>query len=654
MRMHATFASPLYVITFVAMACLISTPSIATAETADVFRPAAIVADGVPVVPPELIDRLRQYQNMREASFAGWSPDGDGMLVATRFGNATQLHRVYVAGGRREQITFFDEPIAGRFVPKSRDGAVLATLSRGGSEQNQIYLIDRVDWQSRLLTDGKSRNLLGPVRHNGEQMIVHSTRRNGRDTDLYVADVRRAHSESLLMQTDGEYWTADDWSLDGEKLLLSRYVSINEGYPALFDIKSRKRTDLPLPGDAPAAVGRMAFRPDGGAAYITTDARGEFLELGRLDLKTMQYDWPAGDLHWDVNGLEVDPHSGRAAIAVNADGASKLYLLDGPELRMLDLPLGIASNLEFSPDGKHLGFTLARPDAPADAYSLRLEDAELTRWTYSETGGLDPGGFAAPSQIRVRSFDGRQVPAYYFHPAAATRQQPAAVLISIHGGPESQYRPFFSPFTQFLVKELGIAVIAPNVRGSAGYGKTYLKLDNAERREDSVKDIGAILDWIGEQAELDASRVAVMGGSYGGFMVLSSLVHFPERIKAGIDIVGIANFLTFLQRTSPYRQDLRRAEYGDERKPEMRAFFERINPTAGADKIRSALLVAHGRNDPRVPFFEAEQIADKVRAAGRPVWTVYADNEGHGFAKKDNRDYLTAVEVLFLKEFLSP
>lgn len=613
-----------------------------------------MATEGVPVVPRELIDRLRQYQNMREASFASWSPDGDGMLVATRFGNATQLHRVSIPGGRREQITFFDEPVSGRFVLGSRDGAVLATLSQGGSENDQIYLVDRVAFRTTLLTDGKSRNLLGPVRHDGEQMIVLSTRRNGRDTDLYVADVRQARSESLLMQTDGEYWTAGDWSLDGAKLLLSRYVSINESYPALFDVKSRNRVALPLPGEGPAAVGRLAFRPDGQAAYITTDARGEFLEVGRLDLRTRQYDWPAGDLHWDVRDLEVDPHSGRVAIAVNADGASQLYLLDGDELRALDLPLGIASQLEFSPDGKQLGFTLARPDAPADVYSIRLEDAELVRWTYSETGGLDPEGFVAPAQIRVRSFDGRQVPAYYFRPAAATREHPAAVLISIHGGPESQYRPFFSPFTQFAVKEMGIAVIAPNVRGSAGYGKTYLKLDNAERREDSVKDIGAVLDWIAEQPELDAARVAVMGGSYGGFMVLSSLVHFPERIKAGIDIVGIANFLTFLERTSAYRQDLRRAEYGDERKPEMRAFFERINPTAGADKIRSALLVAHGRNDPRVPFFEAEQIADKVRAAGRPVWTVYAGNEGHGFAKKDNRDYLTAVEVLFLKEFLSP
>jgi dipeptidyl aminopeptidase/acylaminoacyl peptidase len=622
------------------------------AEQADPFRPPAIATQNVPVVPPELIERLRQYQNIRETSFASWSPDGDGMLVRTRFGNAAQLHRVYVPGGRREQITFFDEPITGRFVPSSRDGAVLATMSRGGSENDQVYLLDRAAFNTTRLTDGKSRNLLGPVRHNGEQAIVLSTRRNGRDTDLYLIDVRQANSESLLMQTDGEYWTAADWSLDGKRLLLSHYVSINEGYPALFGLATRQRTSLPLPGEGPAAVGRMAFRPDGKAAYITTDARGEFLELGRLDLKDLKYDWPVADLHWDINALEVDPNSGRVAIAVNADGASKLYLLEGDELRPLELPLGIVSTLEFSPDGTQLGLTLARPDAPADAYSVRLADGELVQWTYSETGGLDPGGFVRPTQIQITSFDGRQVPAYYFRPPKASPERPAAVLIHIHGGPESQFRPFFAPVSQFEVNELGLAVIAPNVRGSAGYGKTYLKLDNGRRREDSVKDIGAVLDWIAEQPELDASRVAVVGGSYGGFMVLSSLVHYPDRIKAGIDIVGIANFNTFLKRTSPYRQDLRRAEYGDERTPEMREFFERINPTSGAEMIRSALLVAHGRNDPRVPFSEAEQIADKVRAARQPVWTLYADNEGHGFAKKDNRDYLTAVQILFLQKFL--
>jgi dipeptidyl aminopeptidase/acylaminoacyl peptidase len=342
------------------------------------------------------------------------------------------------------------------------------------------------------------------------------------------------------------------------------------------------------------------------------------------------------------------------AFAVNEDGASRVYLLNGDKRKQLDIPLGTVDNLDFSPDGSHLGFTLSRPDAPADAYSGRLADGRLQRWTFSETGGLNHELFVTPERVQFPSFDDRSIPAYIFRPRSASSEKPAAVLVSIHGGPESQYRPDFSPLVQYYVNELGLAVVHPNVRGSAGYGKTYLKLDNAEKREDSVKDIGALLDWIGQQPDLDAKRVAVIGGSYGGFMVLSTLTHYPDRIRAGIDIVGIANFITFLERTSPYRQDLRRAEYGDERDPQMRSVFERINPTAQVDRIRSSLLVVHGRNDPRVPFSEAEQIADKVRAAGgRMVWTVYADNEGHGFAKKDNRDYLSGVQALFLEQSLS-
>jgi dipeptidyl aminopeptidase/acylaminoacyl peptidase len=350
-----------------------------------------------------------------------------------------------------------------------------------------------------------------------------------------------------------------------------------------------------------------------------------------------------------VTHIEVESKSGTVAFVVNEDGASRLYLIADGKRRSLDVPLGTIDQLDFSPDGEQLGFTLSRPDAPADAYSISLGEGKLTRWTFSETGGVDPASFVEPTRVKFPTFDGREIPAYYFRPRGASAEKPAAVLVVIHGGPESQYRPDFSPVVQYYVNELGLAVVQPNVRGSAGYGKTYLKLDNGPLREDSVKDIGALLDWVGQQKELDAKRLAVIGGSYGGYMVLASLVNYPERIKAGIDIVGIANFITFLERTSPYRQDLRRVEYGDERDPEMRAVFERINPTARAETIKSALLIVHGKNDPRVPFSEAEQIAAKVRSAGRPVWTVYAENEGHGFVKKDNRDYLAAVQALFLE-----
>jgi len=641
----------------VCMALAAALPLSLIADEGEFPKPATIETKDVPPIPAEFAARLTQYQSTRSAGFAGWSPDGHGILIQTRFGNAMQLHRVYKPGGRREQITFYDEPVSGRFIPKAKDEAIVLSMSRGGSENDQLYLLDRQKYTTTRLTDGKSKNDLQVLRPDGQQLIFASNRRNGRDTDLLVADPRKADSARMLLETRNEYWTADDWSQDGKSVLLSRYVSINEGYPAVLDVASGKRRDLKLPGGEKAAVGAFKFTPDGAEAYIACDAGSEFKRLAVLDLKSNEYEAFISGIPWDVVSVEVSEHTGQVAFTVNADGASQLYLLEPPvkgkpSMRQVDLPTAIVASLDFSPDGKQLGFTLARPDAPADAYSLELATGKLTRWTYSEVGGLNPDSFITAERIRFPSFDSREIPAWYYRPRGTTKDKKAPVLISIHGGPESQAQPLFSGTTQFYLNELGVAVLLPNVRGSAGYGKTYLKLDNAEKREDSVKDIGALLDWIAKQPELDASRVAVTGGSYGGFMVLSSLTHFGARLKAGIDIVGICNFNTFLANTSPYRVDLRRAEYGDERTEKMRAVFEKISPANHAEKIVSALFVAHGRNDPRVPFSEAEQIAEKVRSQGRTVWTVFAKNEGHGFAKKDNRDYLLAAEAWFLKNNL--
>jgi dipeptidyl aminopeptidase/acylaminoacyl peptidase len=630
----------------------ISTAAIAQTE---LKKPAAIQTEDVPPIPAEFAARLSQYQNTRSASFHGWSPDGKGVLIATRFANSSQLHRVYEPGGRREQITFFDEPVRGVFVPKATDGAILLSMSQGGSENDQIYLLDSAKFTTTLLTDGKSKNDLESVRPDGQQIIFASNRRNGRDTDLFIADPRKPGSEKVLLETKNEFWIVGDWSKDGKSVLLSRYVSINEGYPAIIDVQTGNRRDIPLPTKDKAAIGAFKFTADGNKAFIACDADSECKRLGLVDIEAGKYQWLTTDIKWDVSSIEVDKDHGNAVFTVNADGVSQLYLLESQasgewKRRELQIPIGIVGSLDFSPDGKHLGFTLARPDAPADAYSIELSSGKLTRWTYSEVGGLNPASFVTAERIRFKSFDDREIPGWYYKPKSASRDKKAPVLINIHGGPESQAQPFFSGTTQFYLDELGVAVIYPNVRGSAGYGKTYLKLDNAEKREDSVKDIGALLDWIAKQPELDASRVAVTGGSYGGFMVLSSLTHFGDRLKAGVDVVGICNFSTFLKNTSPYRVDLRRAEYGDERDEKMRAVFERISPANQADKIVSALLVCHGRNDPRVPFSEAEQIAAKVRGNGRTVWTVFADNEGHGFAKKDNADYFRAVEASFIKK----
>ncbi len=621
-------------------------------SVADPQRPTEIQTQEVPLVPAEVFDRLRQYNSVRFARFSGWSPTGGGILVGTRFGNTTQLHRVPSPGARREQLTFFEEPVGGTYLPQSQDDALLLSLSQGGNENDQVFLYAGQPRETLRLTDGQSRNRLGPIRRDGSALIIASNRRNGRDTDLYMLNPRKPDSQKMVFQTDGQYWYAADWSPDGQRLILVRYISINEGELAILNVNTGQRTDLPLPGGEQAAIWDAAFTSDGKAIYLCTDAESEFNRLLRLDLASQETQCLTSDISWDVTDLEVHQETGQVAFLVNEDGASRLFFLEGDQRREVPLPLGVVGSLTFSPDGKQLGLSLARPDAPGDAYSVNVADGRLTRWTYSEVGGLDPRRFVVPRRIRFPSFDQRMIPAYYYRPREASADKPAAVIVVIHGGPESQYRPYLSGTLQYYVNELGAAVLAPNVRGSRGYGKTYLKLDNGTLREDSVRDIGALLDWIDQQPELDASRVAVTGGSYGGYMVLASLARYGTRLQAGIDVVGIANFITFLENTADYRRDLRRAEYGDERDPQMRQFFEKINPTSLADQITSPLLIAHGKNDPRVPFSEAVQIAEKVRSLGRPVWTIYAANEGHGFAKRDNSDYLRGVQMIFLQTHL--
>lgn len=346
--------------------------------------------------------------------------------------------------------------------------------------------------------------------------------------------------------------------------------------------------------------------------------------------------------------------------AANSPNSGTYHSLLDPATRRFDavgsLPMGLVGLGAFSPDGRQLALALNSPDSPSDVYTLELADdplghGDLIRWTYSEVGGLDPSTFVVPELIHYPTFDDRDIPAFVYRPRGPG---PHPVVIRIHGGPESQSRPVFSSLFQGWIHELGIAVLDPNVRGSSGYGRTYVELDNGMLREDAVRDIGALLDWISAQPDLDQNRVMVFGGSYGGYMVLASLIHYSDRLRGGVNIVGISDFISFLENTEAYRRDLRRAEYGDERDPEMRAFFERISPLRNSDRITAPLFVIHGQNDPRVPVTEAEQIVEQVRANDRPVWYMNALNEGHGFARRDNQDLVRDLVVLFFQEHLVP
>jgi dipeptidyl aminopeptidase/acylaminoacyl peptidase len=611
------------------------------------------ISENIPAVPPAMLERLGRYQNTRGSSFGGWLADG-GMLVVTRFAETNQAHRVRMPLGMREQLSFYREPISSVFASPRGDGFVFGK-DEGGSEFWQLHWYDLATRETTLLTDGKrSRNEQPLWSHDGAQLAWSSTARNGTDTDIWVRDMKTGAARPVVIE--GGTWFASDFSPDGKRLLVQRRVSINEIYPGVVDLASGKLEMFPVDGGK-AGFGEFLFGPDSKQVYFVSDEETEFLTLRHHDPAGGAPTKLSANIPWNVQLVDIADDGKHLAFVSNEDGIGKLHVLRLPghvPVALPALPIGVIANLQFSPDGGKIALTINSATSPSDVFVADIAQRSLTRWTQSEVGGLDASRFIAPSLVRYPTFDAvdgkpRTIPAFYYRPEG---DGPFPVVINIHGGPEAQAFPIFNPSIQFLLREMKIAVLVPNVRGSAGYGKTYLQLDNGEKREDSVKDIGALLDWVAQQPELAADRVAVSGGSYGGYMVLASMTHYNERLRAGIDVVGISDFGTFLKNTESYRRDLRRVEYGDERIPAMKAFHDKIAPLNNAHKITKPLFVAQGFNDPRVPYTEAEQIVSKVRGNGGDVWYLLFKDEGHGFGKKVNADYFGAASMLFWQKHL--
>lgn len=622
--------------------------------------------ENVPEIPAELTEMLDRYRNTRGAMFAGWV-DAAGnaaqpaMLIATRLGETQQVHRVSRPLGMREQLTFHSEPVMAPYAAPAEDvNGFVYGLDVGGSEFWQLHFFDLDNRESERLTDGlRSRNERPLWSRDGQRLAYTSTARNGRDSDIWLHDLKSGRSEPVL--TEGGTWVASDFSPDGSSLLVINYHSINDMRPGRLNLESGELTMFPVAGGK-AGFGPFRYARDGRGVYYVSDEDfdgepQEFRQLRFHDLSNDEITLLSEHIPWDVRGFTLSADGRYLAYVTNENGIDKLHVLTLPdhrEIELPELPTGVVTVGEFSPGGSLLAVTLNTSTSPSDVYAIDLETRDLTRWTQSEIGGLDAGEFTSPELIQYPTFDEsdarpREIPAFYYRPAGSG---PFPVVVIIHGGPEGQARPGFNPTIQFLANEMNVAVLVPNVRGSAGYGKSYLLLDNGERREDSVKDIGALLDWVAERPELDESRVGVFGGSYGGYMVLASMVHFGDRLRAGVDVVGISSFVTFLENTEDYRRDLRRAEYGDESDPEMRAFLERISPLNNAHRIDKPLFVAQGANDPRVPASEAEQIVERVRANDNEVWYLLFADEGHGFRKKSNSDYFTAATMLFWQQHL--
>ncbi|MFO0919151.1 MAG: S9 family peptidase [Planctomycetaceae bacterium] len=630
-----------------------------SAAAAETLEPGEnLVADGIPEIPLRLVEDVSRYTESRSAQFFDWHPLRREMLIGTRFGNTSQVHRLTVPLGARSQLTYFREPVGNATFDPIDGRFFLLTKDQGGDEFHQIFRFDDNTQRSVLLTDGRrSQNGSWVWSANNDRIVYASTARNGSDRDLWTVNPAEPASRKLLVELSGGGWSAQDWSDDGRRILVRQYLSINSSRLHLLDVESG-RLQLLTPETPEAAYDDARFGA-GETIYVTTDRGQEFLRLATI--KPIPDGGPAVpeflpiEISWDIEAFEISPDRKHLAFLANVAGGSQLYFMDlngdPPVPERIDAwPLCQMTLGRWRSDSNEFAVTVSAPEHPSDVYSVDIGTRQVTRWTQSELGGIVADELAPARLIEWPSFDGRTISGFLYRSPKFAGKRP--VIVNIHGGPEGQSRPMFLGRSNYFIAELGVAMIYPNVRGSAGYGRTFLKLDDGLLREDSVKDIGALLDWIREQPDLDAERVMITGGSYGGYMTLACATHFNDRIAAALDVVGISHFGTFLKNTESYRRDLRRVEYGDERDPAIAEFFERTAPLNNAHKIAKPLFVVQGGNDPRVPATESAQMVSRVKQNGSSVWYLLAKDEGHGFRKKANADFQFYATVLFVRQFL--
>ena len=625
-------------------------------EITQMIAPRAnLTVEGVPPIPADLARRAGRYGEFRMANFLDWHPQRQELLMSTRFGDTAQVHAVAAPGGARRQLTFEADTIRGASYQPG-DGAYLVySKDAGGNEFAQNFRYDLGTGDSTLLTDGESQNSLGVWSSAGTQMAYTSIRRTGVDRDIYVIKPCDPSTDSQIAALEGGGWGVSDWSPDDQTLLITEFVSIAESYLWLLNVSDGSKSRLtPGPTQDKVSYGGGKFHPDGRSIFVTTDKDSEFMRLTRLDIATGAHTCFTGHLEWDVEEFDLSGDGGLIAFVSNEEGMGVLHLLDaatGQERDLPPLPSGTIGGIAFHPLTDTLAFTVISAQSPSDIFSLNIETGQIDRWTYSETGSVNTSAWREPQLVRWNSFDGHSISGFLYRPPARF-SGPRPVMIVIHGGPESQFRPTYLARSNYYLNELGVALLFPNVRGSSGFGKTFLTLDNGFRREDSYQDITYLLQWIGEQADLDAERIMVTGGSYGGHMTLAVATRDSAHIRCALSVVGMSNLVTFLENTEGYRRDLRRVEYGDERDPEMRTFLENIAPINHAGEITKPLFIVQGRNDPRVPYTEALQMMETVRGTGTPVWFLMADDEGHGFIKKPNADFQFFATIMFVQQFL--
>jgi dipeptidyl aminopeptidase/acylaminoacyl peptidase len=626
-----------------------------TTRSAEILPGDNLTLEGIPKIPTSLAESVHRYTNFRYATLLTWHPTKREMLIGTQFADTPQVHQVKFPGGDRGQLTFFADPVfTAAYEPKKGTSFVFSKDSNG-DEFYQLYRFDTETGDITLLTDGKSRNESPLWSNSGELLCYGSTRRNGKDMDLYLVNPLDPKSNRVLVQLSGGFWVPYDWSPDDRKLLVYEYVSANENNLWIVDVTTGQKTLLtPRKGKDESAYWLGQFSKDGKAIYVSTDRESEYQRLARVDLATGTYKYLTDRIRGDVDEFDLSPDGKTLAFVTNEEGIGRLHLLDTQTCKERvgpSLPVGITSGLKWHPNGRELGFVHSSARLPTDVYSYDIETGKLERWTFSETGSINTQNFAEAELIYWKSFDGRVISGFLYRPSATFKGK-RPVLIGLHGGPQTQTRPTFGERLHYYTNELGLAIVYPNVRGSSGYGKTFLKLDDGLRREDAHKDIGTLLDWIKTQPDLDANRIMVFGESYGGYLALAAAANYSDRLRAAYSNCGMSNLVTYLENSDEWVRGLQRVEFGDERDPQTRSFLNKIAPLTNVEKIKIPLLVVQGMNDTLVPAAESEQLVSAVRKRGMPVWFLAAKDEGHGFTRKKNRDFQFYVTVVFIKEYL--
>ena len=617
----------------------------------------SLVRDGIPGIPAELASRVIAYNTYLPSSLAGWdtsNPSEPRIVIGQVHSPGIQAARIGAPGAAPKFFTSFPERVR-EFYFQPQGKYLVYEKDEGGNERVQLYRYDIDTRVSTLLTDGKAWNGYPLWSRSGKSLAYSSLRRNGKDMDIYIVDPLEPKTDRELVRLEGENWAVFDWSDDEQRIILSDYRSPNQTYLWVMDLRTGTKKLL-TPDDHGGAAfnGSYAyFSKDGQGVYLSTDRGSEFRRLVYLNLRTMQRKSLTASLNWDIDEFHLSPNGALLGFVSNEAGIGVLHVMDTKTLAELPLPklqIGVMSGLMWSNDSAYLGFVQQSANHPADVLSVRMSDCEVNRWTKGYTG-VDASQFKDPEPIRWPSFDGRMISGFLYRPPDRfTGRRP--VIVDIHGGPYNQFRPGFLGDENYLIDELGIVTIHPNIRGSLGFGKTFLRLDDGYLRDDATKDIGALLDWVAKQPGLDANKVMVEGGSHGGYVALSVAWEYPSRIAAVFSFVGVTNLATFLARGATVGSNGWRQEYGDERDPRMKAFQEKIAPVNNANKIRAPLLIAIGANDPYTSAEECRSMVRVVRNNGVPAWFLMATNEGHLFADVTNYDYMLFSKSLFVQRFL--